>query len=201
MIVNNFDKLIELGLLEFKEGEFYFLQILQRRKENPDLHGNSKVIKTYYINSLEYFNSIEEEIKQLCLFFNARAYIGLNRRSYKRVAMCALKELTDLILNEQYEAARNAYNTCCGQYTTGDKKWIVDVDTKDESYVLKTVEAIRKCMPITDVDNVIAVLPTINGYHIITRPFNLKQLEPFIATNPLDIHKNNPTLLYYKSTD
>ena len=56
-------------------------------------------------------------------------------------------------------------------------------------------------MPITDVDNVIAVLPTINGYHIITHPFNLKQLEPFIATNPLDIHRNNPTLLYYKSTD
>lgn len=58
MVINNFDKFINLGLLEFKEGEFYFLQILQRRKENPNIHGNSKVIKTYYIDNLEYYQEI-----------------------------------------------------------------------------------------------------------------------------------------------
>ena len=196
MIVNNFNKLIDLGLLEFKEGEFYFLQILQRRKENPDLHGNSKVIKTYYIDNLEYYQNIQEEVIKLCQFFNARAYIGINRRSYKNVAMYTLKELTDLIINEQYVAVKKAYNTVCGQYTTGDKKWIVDVDVKDEDAVLKTIEAIRNCAPYNDI---IGIIPTINGYHIITHPFNRKQLEPFMATNPLDIHKNNPTLLYYES--
>ena len=86
MIVNNFDKLIDLGLLEFKEGEFYFLQILQRRKENPELHGNSKVIKTYYVDNYRYYTDIQEEVIKLCQFFNARAYFGINPRSYKNTA-------------------------------------------------------------------------------------------------------------------
>ena len=198
MIVNNFDNLIELGLLEFKEGEFYLLQILQRRKENPELHGNNKVIKTYYVDNLEYYQGIQEEVIKLCQFFNARAYIGINPRSYKNIALYTLKELTDSIINEQYTAAKKAYNSVCGQYTTGDKKWIVDVDTKDENYIIKVTQEINKCMPG---NNVKALISTINGYHIITHPFNRKQLEPFMTANPLDIHKNNPTLLYYGNTN
>ena len=33
---------------------------------------------------------------------------------------------------------------------------------------------------------------------ILKRPFNLKELEPYQATaTHIEIHKNNPTLLYY----
>ena len=195
-MVDNFEK-VEL-FLEFKEGEFYFLQILKRKKENPELGSNSKVIKTYYIHNLEYFNSIEEEVKELCNIFNARAYLGLNRRSSKKVALYMLKEVTDLILNEQYEAVKNAYNTCCGQYTVGDKIWIVDIDNKSATIVNNFITAINQCR--SDYDQIIlGTLPTINGWHLLTRPFNIKQLEPFLAINPADIHKNNPTLLYYKN--
>lgn len=198
--LNNFNQLLEKKLLEFKEGEFYFLQILQRKKENPNLRGNSKVIKTYYIDNLDYYNDIQEEVMGLCEFFNARAYMGLNRRSYKRVALHTMRELADLIINEQYVAAKKAYNTTCGQYTVGDKLWIVDVDSTDFMNLQATIHAINKCAsgfsPV-----VVTTLCTLNGYHIITRPFNIKQLEPFMATNPLDIHKNNPTLVYYNNTN
>ena len=142
-MVNNFQRIKQL--LEFKEGEFYFLQILKRKKENPEQTGNSKVIKTYYINSMDYLDSIEEEVIDLCKFFNARAYIGLNRRSHHRVALYTLKEITDLILEEQYEAVKNAYNTCCGQYTVGDKTWIVDVDFKDKDTLAEVIKEIEKC--------------------------------------------------------
>lgn len=197
-MIDNFKRI--KGFLEFKEGEFYFLQILKRKKENPEQAGNSKVIKTYYINSLEYFESIEEEVKQLCQFFNARAYMGLNRRSHKRVALYMLKEVTDLILNEQYEAVKNAYNTCCGQYTVEDKTWIVDIDVQDKDFLLQTIREIEKCQSGYD-DIVLGTIPTIHGYHILTRPFNIKQFEPYMAKNPLDIHKNNPTLLYYDNSN
>lgn len=197
-MIDNFEKIKEF--LNFNEGEFYFLQILKRKKENPEQTGNSKVIKTYYISNFEYLNSIEEEVKSLCHFFNARAYIGLNRRNSKKVALYMLKEVTDLILNEQYDAVKNAYNTCCGQYTVGDKIWIVDIDDKSDLIVDKFITAINQCQCQSGYDQIIlGTLPTINGWHLLTRPFNLKQLEPFLSIYPADIHKNNPTLLYYKN--
>ena len=195
-MIDNFEKIKEF--LNFNEGEFYFLQILKRKKENPEQTGNSKVIKTYYISNFEYLNSIEEEVKSLCHFFNARAYIGLNRRNSKKVALYMLKEVTDLILNEQYDAVKNAYNTCCGQYTVGDKIWIVDIDDKSDSIVDKFITAINQCQSGYD-QIILGTLPTINGWHLLTRPFNLKQLEPFLSIYPADIHKNNSTLLYYKN--
>ena len=51
-MIDNFEKIKEF--LNFNEGEFYFLQILKRKKENPEQTGNSKVIKTYYISNFEY---------------------------------------------------------------------------------------------------------------------------------------------------
>lgn len=195
-MIDNFLK-IKL-FLEFKEGEFYFLQILKRKKDNPEQTGNSKVIKTYYIYNLEYFNTIEEEVKQLCQFFNARAYLGLNRRNSKKIALYMLKEVTDLILNDQYDSVKNAYNTCCGQYTIGDKIWIVDIDNKSTTIVNNFIEAIKKCQSSYD-KIILGTLPTVHGWHLLTRPFNLKQLESFLSIHPADIHKNNPTLLYYKN--
>ena len=40
----------------------------------------------------------------------------------------------------------------------------------------------------------IAYIPTKNGYHIITKPFNLKQFKD--KYSDIDVHKNNPTILY-----
>ena len=39
---------------------------------------------------------------------------------------------------------------------------------------------------------ILAKVPAVNGVHFITNPFNIKEV--FITQ---DIHKNNPTLLYY----
>ena len=52
--------------------DFYYLQILQRKKENPQLGSNNRVIKNYYINSVEYLESHYHEIKELCKQFNAK---------------------------------------------------------------------------------------------------------------------------------
>ena len=51
-MVDNLDKI--LPLLKFEsEDDFYYLQILQRKKENPQLGSNSRVIKNYYIKIVE----------------------------------------------------------------------------------------------------------------------------------------------------
>jgi hypothetical protein len=45
-------------------------------------------------------------------------------------------------------------------------------------------------------DKVIAEIPTKNGVHLITRPFNLQEFKETFDGDWDIIHKNNPTLLY-----
>ena len=52
-MINNIE--IIKTLLEFNsQDEFYHLQVLKRKKENPELGSNSYVVKTYYVGSIEY---------------------------------------------------------------------------------------------------------------------------------------------------
>lgn len=75
-MVDNFD-LIK-SLLKFEsQDDFYYLQIIQRSKDNPDIGANNRLVRSYCIRSLEYFESKKKEIKQTCSRFKARAYIHL----------------------------------------------------------------------------------------------------------------------------
>ena len=48
-MIDNFE-LIK-SLLKFESpDDFYHLQILKRKKENPELGSNSRVVKTYYVS-------------------------------------------------------------------------------------------------------------------------------------------------------
>ena len=72
-MVDNF-KLIRDYLKFESEDDFYFLQILQRKKDGPGPNGikvtgtnnKSRAIKTYCISSVEYLDKIEGEVKHLC---------------------------------------------------------------------------------------------------------------------------------------
>jgi len=50
----------------------------------------------------------------------------------------------------------------------------------------------------TGKEPMLEVLPTKNGYHMITRPFNLSKFKLLINDLDvrLDVHKDNPTILY-----
>lgn len=105
-MINNFKQVKDL--LEFRsEDDFYFLQILQRKKDHKvgkvnGTNNNSRLIKAYYVKSLEHLEFIEPEIIQLCVIFNARAGINLNRRSFKKMQLQHLKKITDQLLNRTH---------------------------------------------------------------------------------------------------
>lgn len=88
-MVDNFELIRTLLKFESKD-DFYFIQILQRPKDNPEIGASNRLVKSYYIRSLEYFNSKKNEIKQVCELYKARAYIHLTKRSYKDVALICL---------------------------------------------------------------------------------------------------------------
>lgn len=196
--INNYNEIVPL--LDFTclsangiPDTFYHLQIIKRKKEHPELGSNSVVIKTYYVSSLAYLAGIMSEVICLCDFHNARACINLNRRSFEQVAFQTLRKVADQIMNRDFKSARNAYNSVCGTYSAEpDKKWIVDIDTKDSIIAAGILMTIDDCDPVGY--KLYTTLNTKNGIHLITKPFNIAQ---FKAANwYVDIHRDNPTILY-----
>ena len=196
-MINNFKQITEL--LEFgSRDDFYFLQIIQRKKDNPNVKGtnnNSRVIKTYYIHSIEYLLEKEEEIINICNLFNARAGINLNRRSYKKCALQTARLILDQIANQDDNHAMNAFNSVCGRYSNeNDKKWIIDVDYPEKDEL--NLQAGGMAMLLTPIqpkgEKVITKINTKNGFHLITTPFNIEEFRKLFPD--LDIHKNNQTI-------
>ena len=198
MEINNFEYI--KPLLKFGTDAFYLIQIMQRSKdEGNEGKPGTRVIRSYYVNTEEYFDSHEEEIKKLCRIFNARAYIRLNPSSWRVCCLKSLGEISRLIENEQYHCLKSVIDGLAGQYSAGkeyQKTWIVDIDTKDNEYVRNVLNVIdTKCEPLGG--KLVCVLETKNGCHLITTPFNIAEFRKYYSEAELQVHKNNPTLLYY----
>jgi hypothetical protein len=198
-MINNIE--IIKTLLEFNsQDEFYHLQVLKRKKENPELGSNSYVVKTYYVGSIDYLESKMPEIINLCEFHNARAYINLNRRSYEQLSLQVLKKIIDQMSNQDFKSIKNAYDSVCGSFIKEpNKKWIVDLDdvAPEEVSPLMLAHIDYHCEPIAtslEEGKCLTIIPTKNGCHLITKPFNTKTFSDKYPD--IDIQKNNPTLLY-----
>ena len=201
MKVDNFD-LIKKHIYSSDSNEFYMLQIMRRTKDQKGYDGKHKqsIIKTYFISSVEYLDSKRDEIVGLCEMFNARAYINLNKKSYKQVSLKALEILAGKIAHEEYDI-RSLFESACGQTGACDglKTWIVDFDSKD----LDELDRIKNIIDSIDpkgVSKIVETVPTRHGYHLITRPFNKKAFYE-MYNNPIDIHDNNPTILFVNLKD
>jgi hypothetical protein len=192
-MINNFD-LIRPLLTFDTPGSFYFVQIFKRRKDNPGMKKDMIVLDNLFLHSADKYNESFDRIATLCHAENARAYIRLNVRNTKKVAMQMLKLTTELIISENYKPLKGVYTSACGDCDSSeDKTWIVDLDTKDKCYV-ESVIALIGTLPPLDKEKLVAQIPSKNGYHLITRPFHLQRFRAIFPS--IDVHKDNPTLLY-----
>jgi hypothetical protein len=189
-MIDNFDQIQDLLTFD-GEDDFYFAQILKRKKEHAELGSNSYVVKVYYIKSKEDLEKNKGEMICLANFHNARVYINLNKRSFERNCYHTLKKITDQIMNKDFKSARKAYNSVCGLYANGDKSWVVDIDEKGRAAneILKTIDNIQP-----EGNKLIAIVDTKNGVHLITKPFNLQDFHQIYPG--IDVHRNNPTVLF-----
>lgn len=195
-MIDNFDKISELLSFE-SEDDFYFVQILQRKKDNPgNINGSnnsSRLIKAYYITSVDKLMKLKDEMITFANHFNARVGINLNKRSFEKTAFNTLKKIADQMHNNNFKGVRSAYNTACGLHNpSSDKKWILDVDDKGRASneILLFIE--RECQPIGD--KFITIIPSKNGYHLITKPFDVSKFSKHFPE--IEVHKNNPTALF-----
>lgn len=187
-------------LLNFeKEGDFYMLFILKRKKDQPEIerdnHQSVRTIKTYCIESTEYLNHRYEEIKSLCEIFKARAYIHVQKQNHKDVSLEMMITLAQRIKNGQH-IQNHLFDSVVGQLKTHEKRWVVDIDSKDISKLEDVKSFINSLRPVGD--KIEEIIPTKNGYHLITKRFDV--LEFHKEFSDVEIQKKNPTLLYLPSS-
>ena len=209
MIIDN-TELIKKLIAGCQPGEFYMLQVLHRSKDGKTPYEpegkkiSQQTIKTYYISSPEYLDYKMNEIRDLCKMFNARAYINLNKKSWKKISLKALEILASAIAKgdddpNTYKDVKTIVDSACGQTGACDKNktWVVDVDSKDEEIEIVR-QAIDLCEPLGE--KVVADIPTLHGYHLITKPFNKAKFHQLYGKE-IDLHNNNPTLLFVNKED
>ena len=197
-MVDNFEKIN--AILEFEsDDDFYMLQILKRRKENPSMDKNSSAIKTVYLHRKDQLLELKDDLVSLADKHNARIYINPNRKSFKKCTLACLKEFADRIASEDYYKPYKIFDSVAG--ASGSKKavWVIDIDwdelpkcNKDE-FVNEITSFVNSLKPDNVENKIVLVNQTKNGTHILTTPFNVYD---FMQKYKIQVHKNNPTLIY-----
>ena len=183
-------------LLNFsEEGDFYMLYVFKRKKDQPegerDNHQSVRTIKTYCIESIDHLERRYDEIKQLCEMFKARAYIHVQKQNHKDVSLNMLSSLAERI-RDGVSNQKGLFDSVVGQIKTQEKRWIVDIDTKDIQELRNVQVTINGCKP--EGPKTKYVIPTKNGFHLITDKFDVLEFKKQYPK--IDIQKKNPTLLY-----
>jgi hypothetical protein len=186
-------------LLNFdNEGDFYMLYIFKRKKDQTTdkaNHQSVRTIKTYCIESIEQLEKRYDEIIELCEMFKARGYIHIQKQNHKDVAMNMITEIVTRIQSGQINQ-KNVFDSVVGQLKTNEKRWIVDVDDMDTKELVGITSLIHSLRP--EGDKLEACIPTKNGYHLITKRFDVMEFKKQYPN--IDIQKKNPTLLYYPNS-
>ena len=192
------------------EDHFYFVQVLVRGKDGhkgeAGINGNNKnrMIKHYTIQNPEELDKFEYEMKGIAELVNGRVYIHPARRSFNQVATEMLLEYATMMKTGSLRQLKSAFSTAAGK-SHDERIYIVDIDDvdfNDKEEVCKYVNLILECSEDKTLDRLRAIVPTVHGFHILVKPFNVKKYAEAIGKSIDEcVKKNNPTLLYYKSLD
>lgn len=187
IMIDNFNTID--SFLKFEEGYFYKFEALIRNTdgENPlyyeGMSNTNKniLIKSWYVDTQEYYEKIKNEMKVLCNLTGARLYITLDRKSNK----CLIRELfnkinqiiTGVLNGNKYgiKSLNKLISSTTSSLETSDKSnrtIMFDIDTKDQD-VLDGI-----LLYITNKKQQPYVLETKKGYHVFCyKKFNILEWE------------------------
>ena len=159
----------------------YIVHIIKRAKDSGGkAHGantSNRLIKTYEVNSLEYFDKKRAHIVDLCESNGARAYILPQVRSTYDCLKDMIKLAIDNLENPTIKFQHILRSATCSMHKSRDKRWIIDLDNDEmDGWTVDEVVSLIK-------DNLVScgknpddmyIVPTRNGTHIVTTPFNVQ---------------------------
>lgn len=204
-MIDNFELIKPLFYFNEANNMFFHCQIVQRAKDHKPNKVKEGAINTYLIRSMEHLDRLKDEIVLLCEHYGARAYINVAGKDFDDVNKHMLLTLSNAVCtgNSINMNPRRILNSVAGEVKSRIPKWIIDIDNiHNKESVLKWLDNYYQ------VDNpphyyhrdyfIIADIPTVQGCHLIVKPFNLQEF--YKEFSDIDVHKNNGTLLYYPNS-
>ena len=200
--IDNFD-IVKSSLMDFEERDnmFVHVQVLRRGKDHPDLPAANKLIKSWLVRSREHLDKIKEEVVFLCEHYKARAYVSCAPKSIAKLNTLIMLKLAD---NQHMGNVINpwhVFNSACGELQGVEKWWVMDIDDKDiTEYVALEIDRLWVNAHPEDERKVreegwlVCKIPTLNGVHFISRPFNLQEFKKRFPD--VEAKKNGLTALY-----
>lgn len=202
-VIDNFDQIKSLMTFEESDNLFMHLQILRRGKDHPDLPAANKLMKSWLVRSAEHLASLKDEVVFLCEHYKARAYISCAPKSIVKLNTLILRKLADNLHAGNIINPWHVFNSACGELPGVEKRWVVDVDTKDaDELELIKLEIDRIWVnthpqdwgKVRETAWFVGMIPTLNGCHLITLPFNLQEFSKRFPD--VEVKKNGLTALY-----
>lgn len=202
-MINNINLILPYFYFNKGNNMFMHCQIVQRSKDHNGEKVKTGVIKTYFIRSSEHLKELMPEIILLCEHYGARAYINIAGKDLDQLQKLTLKKLCDDVCHNNIRNPIKCLNSAAGELKSRNPKWIIDIDdisVKDS--VINWLDIDFKANKKTeflypgDIVYLLDEIPTVQGCHLIVRPFNLKKFSEVFPD--IDVHKNSMgTLLYY----
>jgi len=231
--IDNFDA-IRNHLRFDNPGDIYVVHVMFRVK---DLRNDAdkqmylsheetqRLIKTYYVDGLEYFDKKRPAMIDLANQNKARVYFTMTRKNRITCNRIILKKLVDEVDNPNVRYDHLIRSAVCGCHISDYKWWTLDVDNDTEiecpvrlldNYPSNGKYSYVKFTKLIDIkDKVIAEMsklvdetktrsgseifevPTKNGCHIMTPSFNRSKM-PWLGDN---LKADAMTLAYFQWED
>lgn len=208
-MVNNFE-LVRNHMKFLNDRSFYFIQILKRKKENPEIKSYSIPVESFYIFSHEQLEKIMPRIIELCEMHRARAYVKMNCLDAQSVMLEQISVITQEIRKGNWKHMSKSLNSACGicgKQDGNEKLYLIDLDgiTVGSPEMNEIKDYINSLKPNKDVtlangtvikyNKIYMEVPTKNGCHFLSYGFDM---QTFKQTYPnIDIHDDGITLLYF----
>lgn len=194
---------------------YYHIELIGRKKDGIDLDKSQRHYGDYFVTSEEMYSRIFDELVTRCDLLGCRAYINLNPKSKKRTAIVTMQKLLTMVENDDYSRLFAVLTSAAGS-TSGlpeQKTFVVDVDLlpvtdmENKPHLHERLaraevdDVIAHCKnaPTTRPERILAQIPTLHGFHLITQPFDISDFNSHkdrLHVCTAEVKTNSPTLLY-----
>lgn len=169
------------------EDKFYVIELIRRGKDNPDLPAANVHFKNYYIYCWDDFDKYIPEIIELCNIMRMRAYVSVNWKSTKQIALNTIAAMATRVAQGDYKKIYSEWSSQTGLFSQRNENvWVLDLDNIEpmSNEVTELMKVINECRSQFET-NCIITIPTRSGCHLLTRPFDVQEFSNKVVYNEI----------------